>query len=99
MKLFTTGNIRNVLGGIILLLLIGAGYWYFFGGSSAPAAPLSETTPASDAAQQFLDLAGELASVSFDTTIFSDPRFTSLVDISTAVIPEVQGRPDPFAPL
>jgi hypothetical protein len=99
MKLFSTGNIRNTLGVIALLVVIGGLYWYFFGGSAAPEPPLSATAPASDAAQQFLDLAGELAAVSFNTSIFSDPRFNSLVDISTTVIPEAQGRPDPFAPI
>lgn len=98
MNLFSKGNLKNTLGAVGVLVILGVLYWYFFGGSSTPPPPVSETLPASDAAQEFLDLAGELATVSFDPTIFSDPRFSSLVDISTAVIPEAEGRPDPFAP-
>jgi len=41
---------------------------------------------------------GELGPISFNTGIFTDPHFTALVDIATAVAPETFGRQDPLAP-
>ena len=49
------------------------------------------------AQSQFQTLVSELQSVSFDTKIFSDPRFTSLVSLATPVAVETVGRADPFA--
>lgn len=55
--------------------------------------------PASAAELKFLSLTAKIDPVTLDTSIFSDPRFTGLVDIRTAVLPEPAGRVDPFAPL
>ena len=51
------------------------------------------------AQMQFETLVGELQSVSFNTSIFSDARFNALVDITTPVALESFGRLDPLAPL
>ncbi len=85
---------------VILTLLIAAGaYWYFFMGSSNQP-PLTASVPAQNAAQtQFQALVSELQPISFKTAIFSDPKFTSLIDLSTPVSPEPTGRLDPFAPV
>ena len=83
--------------GIVVVVILGGGYLYFFSGSSQ--APVSATPPAGAAEQQFLTLAGELQPLSFDTSILSDPRFASLVDISVPVTEDAQGRTDPFAPI
>ena len=48
---------------------------------------------------QFQTLVGELQPITFDTAVFSDPRFNALVDISTPVTPQPPGRLDPFAPV
>lgn len=87
---------------IILTVLIAAGgYWYFFMGSSGSQQPLTSSAPKSkNAAQtQFQALVTELSPISFNTAIFSDPKFTSLVDLATPVSPEPSGRLDPFAPV
>lgn len=55
--------------------------------------------PASESEANFVQLAGQLDSITFDTRILTDPRFTSLVDIHTAILPEQLGRTDPFAPI
>jgi len=47
----------------------------------------------------FLNLASQIESISFDAKLFTDPRFMSLVDIRTAIVPEQVGRKDPFANL
>ncbi len=59
----------------------------------------TSTGPASGAEATFVNLVSQLDSVTFDTSILSDPRFTGLQDIHTAILPEASGRPDPFAPL
>jgi hypothetical protein len=80
-----------------VLLLIG-GYWYFFTGTP-PSEPLTASEPVSPAEQQFIDLSGKLSSISFDTSIFSDPRLLSLTNPATPIAPENKGRKDPFAPI
>lgn len=88
---------KTLIIGAVLVLVLGGAYLYFFAGT--PEAPISATAPAGAAEQQFLNLAGQLQPLSFDISIFSDPRFASLVDISVPVSPESQGRTDPFSPL
>ncbi|MES2668736.1 MAG: hypothetical protein V4644_03560 [Patescibacteria group bacterium] len=56
-------------------------------------------TEATEVQATFLTLAAQLDPVAFDADILSDPRFTALVDIKTAILPENSGRTDPFAPL
>lgn len=85
---------------LIITLLVAAGaYWYFFMGTGNQP-PLSAASVSTSRAQaQFEALVGELQPISFDTRIFSDPRFNALVDITTTVSPEPSGRPDPLAPI
>jgi len=83
---------------ILAALVVCAGaYWFFFSGGGNDV-PLT-TTPATTGAQAtFQSLGLQLGSISFDTNIFTDPRFASLVDLATPVAPESVGRTDPFAP-
>jgi len=86
---------------IIAVIIVAAGaYWYFFTGTGNQP-PLSPTTVATEnqAQTQFQTLVSILQPISFDTKIFSDPRFAVLVDLATPVLPEISGRPDPFAPI
>lgn len=84
---------------IATLIIIAGGYWYFFA-QTGNQPPLTTTTPSGNSAQtQFQILVSQLQPISFDTTIFSDPKFTSLVDLTMPVAPESSGRPDPFAPV
>ncbi len=87
----------TILYASLAFVILGGAYWYFGTGSSE--APLTAGDATTPAAQEFLDLAGKLTPVSFDTSIFTDARFNALVDISTTITPESQGRVDPFAPL
>jgi hypothetical protein len=90
----------NTITIIILTILIAAGgYWYFFTGTGDQP-PLTLTMPGGNTAQtQFQALVSELSPITFNTAIFSDPKFTSLVDLATPVSPEPAGRLDPFAPV
>jgi len=94
---FLKNNIRTVGVG---LLILAAG-WYLLSGSDASSgAPVSELAgPGSVAETTFVELAARLGSIDFDTTIFSNERFSALKDIRTEIVPEASGRVDPFAPL
>jgi len=82
---------------IITLILAGGGYWYFTS-QSGNEAPLTGTGPSLSPEQtEFESLVNQLQPISFNTEIFSDPRFTSLVDLTTPISPEPSGRIDPFA--
>jgi flagellar basal body-associated protein FliL len=85
---------------VIATLIVAAGaYWYFFMGTGNEP-PLTATTVTNNQAQtQFETLVGKLQPISFNTAIFSDPRFMVLVDLATPITPEPSGRLDPFAAL
>ncbi|SRR6266481_8250245 len=90
----TKSNIVLVI--VAGLTFIGAVYYYFFyNKDTGPAVEM--TAPASAAELDFVNLTGQISSITFNPQIFSDPRFTRLVDIHTVVVPEISGRRDPFA--
>lgn len=91
---FTKSNI--ILSIAAALTFVGAVYYYFFYNKDTGAAVVA-ASPASNAELDFVNLTGQISSISFDAHIFSDPRFTRLVDIHTIVVPEASGRRDPFA--
>jgi hypothetical protein len=78
------------------LTFLAAVYYYGFYNKDTGSAVIP-VGPASDAELDFVHLAGQIDNITFNTSVFSDPRFTSLVDIHTAVVPETSGRRDPFA--
>ena len=87
----------NIISFIIALLVIAVGvYWYFFTGTGNQP-PLSTSMPNDQVQTKFQSLFSELLSISFNTDIFSDPRFNALVDLTTPVDAEPSGRLDPFA--
>ncbi len=87
----------NPIPFIITLLIVAAGiYWYFSTGTGNQI-PLTASGPDNQAQTRFQTLVGELTPISFDTGIFSDPRFNALVDLATPIAPEPIGRLDPFA--
>lgn len=83
---------------IVTLALAVGGYWYFFAGVGDESF-LASSTAENPAQAQFQSLTSQLGPISFDTSIFSDSRFTSLVSLATPITPEESGRLDPFAPL
>lgn len=84
---------------IIITLFVAAGaYWYFFT-DTGNKPPLTVLSSVSQSQTRFQTLVSELQTVSFNTEIFSDPRFTALVDLATPISPETAGRLDPFAPV
>jgi hypothetical protein len=89
---------KNLMIGLGAAALLVVGYFLFFNGSPTPA-DLTSGTATNPAELLFINLAGKLDPVVFNGTVLSDPRFTALIDIRTAIIPETTGRPDPFAPI
>lgn len=81
------------------LLLTSAGYFLFVRPATAPTSgvALDSSMPVSPEETTFVNLAAQLEPLGFDTSILSDARFVSLIDLHTAVIPEASGRRDPFA--
>ena len=80
------------------IVLIGGFYYFFVFADRGEDTILSEGAPASAAEVSFITLVGQLGPITFDTRLLSDARFMSLVDIRTAVLPEPQGKKDPFGP-
>jgi hypothetical protein len=78
------------------VLLAAAAYLLFMKSDSTVA--LTESLPQSTAEITFVNLASQLEPLGFDTSVLSDPRFMSLIDIHTAIIPESVGHADPFSP-
>ena len=94
---FSRKNLLTI--GCALVVLIGGFYYFFFVTSSSDETILTAGAPASEAEISFITLVGKLDPIEFDTRILEDARFKSLVDIRTEVLPEPQGRTDPFGPL
>ena len=95
-------NQKTIIALVIVILGIMVPAYFLL--SSKPAtpssdAPVSSTVVTSDAQAQFVNLSAQLVPLTFDTSILTDPRFTSLIDLHTAILPEAIGRRDPFAPL
>ncbi|MDD3531341.1 MAG: hypothetical protein PHV99_02005 [Candidatus Pacebacteria bacterium] len=88
---------RTILLIITTFLVAAAAYWFFFTGTGnePPVAPVAGSE--NQAQIQFQSLVSTLTPISFDTKIFSDPRFVMLVDLATPIMPESAGRVDPFA--
>lgn len=90
---------KNKLVGVLVIVVVIAGIYYGFFNGEKGAIVTSSAEPSSTSEATFLGFAGELETVTFDSTIFSDPRFTNLKDIHTTVVDEAAGRRDPFGPL
>jgi len=99
MNPFAAKNLNITISAVAIVVVLSGVYWYFFGGISTSATSLSETSAQGSGTGQIFLLTSEIANVSFDTSLLSDPRFAVLKDISTPIAPEPQGRTDPFAPI
>ncbi len=90
----------NVVLIILAILILGAaGYMLFFRDDNAPLGITSIETNQGSIESEFLILTGRIEPITLDTGILEDPRFLSLQDIRTVILPELSGRTNPFAPL
>lgn len=78
------------------IIIAACGYWFFFARTAEQPA-LTPSPSQSEAQLRFQSLVSQLKPISFNTAIFSDPDFTSLVSLATPVAPETQGHLDPFS--
>jgi hypothetical protein len=84
--------------GIVALIVLGIwAYMTYFGGEGS--ATLSSGAQVSPLSQDILATLSNLHTIKLDSTIFSDPLFTSLTDYGVEIPPQNAGRPNPFAPL
>lgn len=81
----------------VAILLIAAGIYWYSSTRTGNQPSLTISGSENQVQSKFQTLVGELSSISFDTSIFSDARFNVLVDITTPIAPEPVGRLDPFA--
>lgn len=92
-------NIKIVVGALVLALLAFVGYKYL---NTGDAASDSDVLIAQNQNQDVVgsDIIAELRllnSIQLDVTIFTSDVFRSLNDFSLEVVPEPQGRVNPFA--
>jgi hypothetical protein len=84
---------------IILFIICCVGVFGYFTFFNSPTS--DEKTGGSNqlVGQDILDLVQSLQRVSIDPSLFSGPFFKNLKDFTTPVIPEEQGRTNPFGSL
>lgn len=77
--------------------------YYFFAGSGTATISFSNNDAMMSSmlanSQLFIDRRQQLELVSLDTSLFTDPRFTSLRSFAEPLQEQPIGRTDPFAPL
>lgn len=91
-----TSRAQNLLMILGLVLVAGLGYYVY---SQRAALSLNTGTVDNELAvttNEFVQRLAELSNIKYDTTIFSDPRFRSLVDFSEPINPQPVGSPNPF---
>ncbi len=87
----------NTLLIILTTAIVAAGaYWYFFVNNDVQTS-LTSSVVQNQSREKFQTLISQLEPISFETSLFSDPRFTGLYDLTTPIAPEPAGRSDPFA--
>lgn len=90
---------RTVAIVIVLAIIVIAAIAYTLMSDGEGDVVTVSDTPTTQSEATFVTLASELDSIVFDASILSDPRFTSLVNMHTAITPEPVGRNNPFSPL
>lgn len=95
---FIRKNLTTVL--VLIVIALGVAYFLFSEPSATTSSLTASPAPGSGGGpeQQFLELFNRLELVSFDTSILTDERFRSFVDLATPLADESRGRVDPFAP-
>ncbi len=94
---------QKLLISLIVLAFVGyVSYMTFFGEVEIPqyvdveAESMGRTEVLG---QDILILSDQLQQINIDKSVFSSPLFSSLIDISQPLLPEAQGRENPFAPI
>ena len=84
----------------VIILLLGIAYYAYMTFVQAPPVDKSATDGSTPpVGQDILDLVASFESVSIDPAVFDSPLFKNLKDFTTVLLPEPQGRVNPFAPI
>lgn len=92
--------LKNLFTALLIALLLGAGYYFIFWKSSTDETPF-DTQMSGTAKQQTEKILSDTKRINeydLNGTIFSDERFTSLVDSRVDIGTVNSGRSNPFAP-
>ncbi|MFZ2621101.1 MAG: hypothetical protein WAX85_01215 [Minisyncoccia bacterium] len=84
---------------VLVTLIILAGVAYYSLTNIADYAPSPDLSETGVVGQDILVLVEKLKNASIDQSFFSSVLFVSLRDFNTSLLPESQGRPNPFAPI
>ena len=89
-------NVKKIL--IVLGTLIALGFlgYYFLIRSSTSVADLIVSSSGEAIGQDILVLVDKLKTISIDSSFLTGALFTSLKDFGTPLVPESQGRSNPF---
>ncbi len=92
-------KIQNIIVVAGLVLLIGLGYYLYDKNKDSILATNTTvvSTQISVESADFLRRLNELKSLSFDDSIFTDPRFRSFADRQRPIIQKPIGRSNPFS--
>lgn len=82
----------------VLVLLAFFGYQVFLTSYEAPVGE-ADLSGQEIVGQDILELVDKTEKVKIDVSIFTSDLFTNLVDYQIEIDPELQGRPNPFAPI
>lgn len=88
--------IKNIIILLVLLATLALGYFIFMSNNGAVNNNDQVVNSIAIESQQFVTLLNELKEVEIDSSIFSDPRFSSLRNHSLPIEPEAVGRDNPF---
>lgn len=93
-----SGLIRNIILALGLALIAWLGYKVFLGDVEEIVAVDVEMDTLQRDAQTLLVNLRQVQSINLSGSIFSDPRFQSLVDVRQEITDEPIGRDNPFMP-
>lgn len=84
---------------ILGIVVLGAIAYLLFGqGTTDPAVAITDTS-ITERELVFVNLTAQIEPIKFETSILTDARFLALLDLRTAIVPENEGRTDPFGPI
>lgn len=97
-----SSNTKKIITAVVLIAVVAFAVYFFFFRSVEVAMVLDEfgnPVQAQVVGQDLIDLLHELESVKLDDAIFSSPALQNLVDLSVTLVPQPQGRENPFSSL
>ena len=82
-----------------MAVVLGLGYYVWTSSSSAPLLSDSTNGGITTGSEETLQTLSQLHTIRLDSSIFTDPVFTSLNSFSVTLPPAQAGRRNPFAPV